>query len=224
VLPFLQPYFLPDTPKSGLRLHITIDACKGLTLVFCLVFLIYTGQWNNPTAVVYTTIHGLYGILWILKSNLYGDHKWEQPAPLFFHFLITAPILLGYWLGPYYIMSTNYNAPAWRLGLSIFLWGFGVFLHFASDLQKHISLTLKPGHLVTTHLWKYIRNPNYFGELMIYVSFLLISLHWVPIICFLSSFAFYWIPNMSLKEKSLSRYKEFADYKKHSWFLVPFVY
>lgn len=93
-----------------------------------------------------------------------------------------------------------------------------------SDLQKHVCLELKPGHLVTTLLWAKIRNPNYFGELLIYTSFLGISLDIRPITAFLVSFIFYWIPNMWLKEKSLSRYEAFAAYKAQSWFLVPGVY
>jgi steroid 5-alpha reductase family enzyme len=37
----------------------------------------------------------------------------------------------------------------------------GIFLHFAADMQKHISLALRPGQLVTEGLWSRTRNPNY---------------------------------------------------------------
>jgi len=32
-----------------------------------------------------------------------------------------------------------------------------------------------------------------------------------------------WVPNMRRKERSLSRYPEFAEYKKRSAWMVPFV-
>ena len=43
------------------------------------------------------------------------------------------------------------HAPPWLLGLSVFrLRRLGVFLHFAADMQKHTSLALRPGQLITT--------------------------------------------------------------------------
>jgi steroid 5-alpha reductase family enzyme len=58
-------------------------------------------------------------------------------------------------------------------------------------MQKSVSLQLKPGHLITTGLWKRTRNPNYFGEFLIYSSWNLISaaIFGSVIIC-------EWIPNM----------------------------
>ena len=46
----------------------------------------------------------------------------------------------------------------------------------ASDCQKNITLKLRQG-LITDAMFKYVRHPNYLGEMMIYTSFALIVQH-----------------------------------------------
>jgi steroid 5-alpha reductase family enzyme len=66
-------------------------------------------------------------------------------------------------------------------------------------------------------------HPNYLGEMMIYASFALMAWHWFPVLVL----AWVWLGlfgvNMILKEASMSRYPEWAEYKKHSWWLIPLV-
>lgn len=197
-----------------------IDLFKGLTLPFVLFCIYYFKQQDNVTAWVYAAVHGSYGILWCLKSRYFGDAQWERElTPLRFVLLVSG--LSGYWVAPVMITYTNTQHSPMYLCVAIMCYAFGVFMHFASDMQKTMSLKLKPGHLITTGLWKYSRNPNYFGELLIYSSFCILALHWLPIVLFSSVIAIEWIPNMMRKEKSLSRYPEFAHYKSHSNLLFP---
>ena len=71
---------------------------------------------------------------------------------------------------------------------------------------------------------KKCRNINYFGELLIYLGFGLLAKHWVPILVLLLFIIVIWIPNIRKKEKSLSRYPNFNDYRKRSSFIIPFIY
>ena len=87
-----------------------------------------------------------------------------------------------------------------------------------------MSLKFQPGKLITVGLWSRMRNPNYFGELLIYMSFVILSGDLITAII-LGSFVFVvWLPNMRAKDKSLSRYPEFPAYKKKSWYFIPFLY
>ncbi len=107
------------------------------------------------------------------------------------------------------------------LGLCVAIYAVGVFLHFSADMQKHMWLQLRPGHLLTEGLWAKNRNPNYFGELLIYAGFGLLAMHWLPMVILAAWVIFYWWPNMREKDRSLSRYPGFAEYKKRSALFIP---
>ena len=157
-----------------------IDSHKGVTPLAILAMMAVYGQWDNPTAWVYLGLHGSYGILWVLKSRIFGDRQWEQPTGWGYGLVIWGGLTL-YWIAPWLITSQGVHAPPWLLGLSVFVYAVGVFLHFAADMQKHTSLALRPGQLITTGLFARTRNPNYLGELLIYLSFAVLALHWAPL-------------------------------------------
>ena len=69
-----------------------------------------------------------------------------------------------------------------------------------------------------------IRNINYLGELLIYLGFSLLAMHWLPIIALLSFVIIIWIPNMIKKDKSLSKYQNFNKYKRNTNRLFPFIW
>lgn len=199
-----------------------IDPLKGMSFLVVLVMMAIHNQWHNPTAWVYLALHGTYGILWALKSRFFGDHQWEEPLSAGFALVIVGGLAL-YWLAPWLLTSRGVEVPPWYLGLCISLYASGVFFHFASDMQKHTSLTLRPG-LVTSGLWSLSRNPNYFGELLIYLSFALLALHWLPIVILVLFVAVYWYPNMRKKDHSLARYPEFAAWKNRTRLFIPFIF
>ena len=161
-----------------------------------------------------------YGILWVLKSRIFGDRQWEQPTGWGYGLVIWAGLTL-YWYAPWLITSQGVHTPAWLLGLSVFVYGFGVFLHFATDMQKRTALALRPGELITTGLFARTRNPNYLGELLIYLSFAVLALHWAPLVVVTLFLVVVWIPNMRRKDRSLARYPAFADYKRRTLMLLP---
>lgn len=206
----------------GLKLKYFIDSHKLSNAPVVLAMLLFYGATDNPTAWVYLGLHGSYGLLWVMKSRVFGDAQWEKPTNLGMG-LATWGVLSLYWIAPWMIASRGIRAPLWFLALSIAVFAAGVFFHFASDMQKHASLKAKPGVLVTDGLWSRTRNPNYFGELLIYVAFTSLALHWVPLAALGVVIAGVWVPNMLRKDASLSRYPDFAAYKARTKLFVPFV-
>jgi len=93
----------------------------------------------------------------------------------------------------------------------------------AADAQKYYTLRLQRG-LISDGVHRFIRHPNYLGEMMIYLGFALLVWHWLPF----AWLAYIWLTlfatNMVLKEASMSRYPEWAAYKKRSWWLLPGVF
>lgn len=200
-----------------------IDIFKGFSLFFILFLIYYYNKQDNLTLWIYASLHGSYGIMWCIKSQSFPDKNWEKPLTLY-RFILIVSGLLAYWISPIIISYYNIKHTNLYYFCCIILYNFGIFFHFTSDMQKTTLLKLKLNILINDGLWKYTRNPNYFGELLIYLSFILLSAHWLPTLCLLLIICLEWIPNMIKKEKSLSRYKEFNNYKKNSSFIIPKIF
>jgi steroid 5-alpha reductase family enzyme len=91
-------------------------------------------------------------------------------------------------------------------------------------MQKHIQLKYNPGHLIDDGLMARVRNINYFGELLIYLGFGILAMHWLPLLVIALYLVVTWFPNMYKKEKSLSRYPGFVEYKRKSKLFIPFLF
>lgn len=200
-----------------------IDSHKAATGLAVLALIALYDRWHNDTAWIYLALHGTYGLLWVLKSRIFPDKAWEEPVNLLTGLLMWAGLTM-YWIAPWIITSQNVQAPAWYLALCVSLYTFGVFFHFTSDMQKHTALKLRPGHLVDDGMFAYSRNMNYFGELLIYLGFGLLAMHWLPVVVLLAFVTIYWVPRMLQKDKSLSRYPNFQAYKERSKLFIPFLF
>lgn len=200
-----------------------INSHKGITFLAVLLMMAWFDQWQNPTAWVYLALHGTYGILWILKGRIFPDAQWEQKTGWGYALVIWGALTL-YWIPPFLLTWRGVQAPPWLLGLAISLNLFGVFLHFTTDMQKYIQLKLQPGKLISDGMMARVRNGNYFGELLIYSAFALLAVDWLAFVPLALFVAFFWIPNMLRKEKSLARLPGFEEYKRRSKLFIPFVF
>lgn len=201
-----------------------IDSHKGVTGLAVLLLIAWYGAWENPVAWLYLAMHGGYGLFWILKSRYFGDSQWEKPASLARGATIWFGLSL-YWIGPWLITSGRAEAPSnvW-LFVCVASYALGLFFHFVADMQKFMWMQLKPGHLLKDGLWSLSRNPNYFGELLIYFGFSALACHPGPL-CVLAAFVLIiWLPNMWKKDSSLSRYPEFAAYAGQTKMFIPFLW
>ena len=200
-----------------------IDSHKGATAVFVLVLMAVYGQWHNPTAWIYLALHGTYGLLWVLKSRIFPDSAWEERTSLAYGLAIWGGLSL-YWVAPWILIARGVQAPGWYQALCISLYCFGVFAHFASDMQKHTALRLQPGRLIDDGMFARLRNPNYFGELLIYSGFGLLAMHWLPVAILLAWVVLYWLPRMRKKDRSLAQLEGFEGYRKRSRLFLPFLF
>ena len=201
-----------------MRLNQIINLHKGLTPLVVIGLMSYYENFSTP-AWVYLSLHGTYGILWLLKEKIFPDPYFKEEINILTS--ITGFIFLGsYWVAPFILISSKVIPPNSIIALSISLNIIGVFLHFASDAQKYFTLKIKK-KLIDDGFFKSIRNTNYLGETLIYISFAILSMSYVPFIILAIFFFIVFLPRMLKKDRSLSKYTNFEKYKNTSGLIFP---
>ncbi len=75
--------------------------------------------------------------------------------------------------------------------------------------------------LIEEGLFTRTRNPNYVGEILIYTSCALMSLHWLPFLILAGWVFGFFVRNMHKKDQSLSRHPQLEPYRKRAGQLFP---
>ena len=201
-----------------MKLNQIINLHKGLT-VFVVAGLMMFYKNYSIAAWVYLSLHGTYGILWLLKEKIFPDPYFKEKINLVTS--ITGFIFLGsYWIAPFILISSQKSVSYPIIAASISINIIGVFLHFASDAQKYFTLQIKK-ELIKDGFFKNIRNTNYLGEILIYLSFATLSMSYIPFAILTLFFFGVFLPRMKKKDKSLTKYASFKEYKRISGLLLP---
>merc|ERR1740129_2292858 len=108
-----------------------------------------------------------------MKDYIFPDRNFQHSRSLFYN-LNSVIFLVMYWSGYFLLCKNKHERPIEILLLACFVYNMGALLMFGSDCQKFFTLTYKKG-LISTGFFRYIRNPNYLGEIMIYGSFGMIA-------------------------------------------------
>ena len=201
-----------------MKLNQIINLHKGLT-VFVVAGLMMFYKNYSIAAWVYLSLHGTYGILWLLKEKIFPDPYFKEKINLVTS--ITGFIFLGsYWIAPFILISSQKSVSGPIIAASISINIIGVFLHFASDAQKYFTLRIQK-ELIKDGFFKKIRNTNYLGEILIYLSFAILSMSYIPFAILALFFFVVFLPRMIKKDKSLTKYSSFKEYKQISGLLFP---
>lgn len=201
-----------------MKLKHPINLHKGLTFFVVCALMFFADNYSLP-AMIYLALHGTYGFLWLFKDRWFPDRHWEQPISTGYGILVFSALCL-YWASPVILVFQRVNPPDAVLFAAVLMNVWGVFLHFGSDAQKYFTLKYAPG-LITEGFFASNRNVNYLGEFLIYASFALLSMHWLPFTVLGAFVAFVFVPNILKKEKSLSRYPAFSAYREASGLFLP---
>ncbi len=196
-----------------------INLQKGGTLPFVLALMWRFDCWS-ATAWTYAALHGSYGLCWLLKDRVFPDPNWEKKITFAGALNMWAAVLGLYWIAPVLVVTRRIEAPVWSLFLATLIYALGVVVMMASDAQKFFTLEVKKG-LITSGFFARVRHPNYLGEMMIYGSFALLSMHWLPWVVLAWVWLGVFVPNMLRKEASMSRYPQWQAYRARSGMLLP---
>jgi len=204
-----------------------IDFAKGVTWLLVLYLIYYYNQADNLTAWVYFCLHGSYGIMWVSKSYIFPDKTWESKVGIPYALLILIGLVL-YWAPAYIITSSGHQASLEIIVLAICTFSIGVFYHFASDMQKFIFLKYQSG-LITDGFWKQCRHPNYFGDLVVWISIFSFSISSENLLLIAGSILsplimgliFYYITGPIMDQAMMQSRPDYKKYMENSNSLLP---
>lgn len=209
--------WIVNTQKAGTFLFL------GALMAF---YMDNTAAATSTAAWVYLAMHGTYGLAWLVKDVAFPDPNWQVRITL--PSSVMALVGLGaYWGFGWLLISgtavAEYPLPdaAWFC-LCVSVSFFGTVIMVAADAQKYFTLKVKKG-LITEGMFRYIRHPNYLGEIMVYGGFALMVPHWFPWVVLAIIWGGLFSVNMVMKEASMSRYPQWAEYRVRTGWLLPWL-
>ncbi len=213
--------YLSENLLGGPRIKfcIPINIQKGGTAIFVLALMHHFDNWG-PSAQAYLALHGSYGLAWLLKEAMFPDPKWQKKVTIPGAIASWAAVLGPYWVMPYLLISSKKETPTTTITVATMTYALGLLLMIGSDCQKYFVLQNKRG-LITDGFFSRIRHPNYLGEMMIYGSFAAVSGRWESWAILAWVWAGVFFPNIMGKEESMSRYPQWAAYRKRTGYLFP---
>ena len=179
---------------------------------------------TSSAAFVYLAMHGGYGLIWLLKDLTFPDPNWQVRITLPSS-LVALLGLASYWSFGW-LLFWRPALPRYPLDeriwfcLCIVLAMLGCAIMIAADAQKYFTLRVQR-RLITDGMFRYIRHPNYLGEMLVYGAFALMVWHWFPALLLACIWVNLFAVNMIMKEASMSRYPEWSEYKRRTWWLLP---
>ena len=190
---------------------------------FITVFLIYgmMSYYDNfsTAAWVYIGMHGVYGYCWLIKDFGFRDGSFETRVTYLGAIMTYVMLVAWYWVIPWVFISSHTIPSNEMLALAIAIHTLGITWMIAADCQKHFSLKYNRG-LITEGVFKYTRNPNFLGEIMIYGSYALLA-NQLPAYLVFGYGTIFFLSRMLVKDASISRYPEWDEYSKQSSLLIP---
>jgi steroid 5-alpha reductase family enzyme len=186
----------------------------------------------------------LGGYLFVRIHRMDKDERFDEMRP-------NALRLAGFWLLQALTvwvvllplnLALRYPEPALSMipsqalieGLGSAVWLVGLAIESAADWQKFQfrNNPANKGRFVSTGLWKWLRHPNYLGEILVWLGFFLFSLpHTMPLI-WAAAISPLWIAFLLIKvsgiplleraaEKRYGHLPAFQEYKRKSYRLLP---
>lgn len=209
---------IPPGPKL-IKIKKIINLQKGGTFLYVLGLMIYFNNYNKA-AYTYLSLHGTYGMLWLLKDRIFPDRSWERKITIPSSIMSILLVLGPYWVSPFLIIKNKVKLSNFKMFITISLHTFGCVTMMASDTQKYFVLKERK-KLINDGWFSKSRNINYLGEMMVYLSYALIGTSKIPYFILLYIWSILFYPNMKMKDKSILNKENGKKYIEHTNLLIP---
>ena len=173
-------------------------------------------------AHLYLAMHGSYAFCWLLKDLWFPDRNFAQSISFQESLVKFSIMAVAYWSSPLLICRYHHVPSSWAVTSSASIFTFGMMFVYGSDCQKHFTLKLQKG-LITDGFFTNTRNPNYLGEISVYLGLCGLSGSPIPFAFLGMVIMFVFYPNMQRKDQSMMRHEGYKEYKSRTSFLIPFI-
>ena len=199
--------------------HIIVNIQKGGTIFIMYLLMFYFNNYSTG-AYIYLSLHGSYGIIWVIKDIIFPD-KSMHVKTCFIPACALIGLLLLYWgIGFEMMCGLGIQEPNnMRIFLCFIIYSFGLVFMLCADLQKYLILKYK-NILVDNYFLAWNRNTNFLGEIMIYFSFSLIVGRTECYLLLIFVWSTFFVGRIYLKEKSLQKKKGYDLYKQNSYLIL----
>ena len=211
---------LADKNEPGVQFNYIINFFKTGIFFSCFLLMIYYKNFSLPSLLI-TLYHGSYGLIWTFKDIVFGDKSFQ--VKMKYSSAIQVSILLMMYCSMAYFIISDHSytkISVDRILLSGYLYILGVVLMVSSDAQKNFTLKIKKG-LIDNGVFAITRNPNYLGEISLYLSFAILAQRLFCYIFLSSIWIFYFSLRMNTKDDSLKKKEGWAEYSRNSYILLP---
>lgn len=220
---------------------------QQLLLVTYLIAFTIGNLWDSYAAWLLLTFHATYGLMWAHKLTLGYTATSHLDIVRCNDIMLASFLIYVHWLFPLLpllligITRPQLTYVGITLAWLLFIWGsfyqfvsdvhFTLFMAHQSEMQR-IKDLLPPEYqeLIEiepkpkANLWSITRHPNYFGELLIFFSFIFCSASFLPLILLAAIVLFLWIPAIHQSDKELEKDPTGDTYQASTSKLIPFIY
>ena len=198
-----------ESPCVILMLGLAIFALEKLNLVHLVFLIIWLSHYVHRT------------FIWPFKADMLGKEMPITIALSAFFFNIVNVSIQGYWIFYFVSYSVDWlSSPFFITGVLIFF--IGMYINIRSD---YILINLRkekgPGyHVANTFLYKHLSCPNYFGELLEWMG-------WAILTYSLSGFVFFIWTFANLFPRAIANHKwykkQFKEYPQSRKAVIPWI-
>ena len=199
--------------------HIIVNIQKGGTIFIMYLLMLYFNNFSTG-AYTYLSLHGSYGIIWVIKDIIFPDKSMHVKTCLIPAGALIGLLLLYWGIGFEMMCGLGIQEPNnMRIFLCFIIYSFGLIFMICADLQKYLILKYKK-ILVNNYFLAWNRNTNFLGEIMIYFSFAFIVGRIECYLLLIFVWSTFFAGRIYLKEKSLQKKKGYNLYFQNNYLIL----
>ena len=208
--------------KRCIQVNWAVNVHKFITLFIIFGMMVLTANYSQE-AWVYLALHGIYGYCWLIKDFGFRDKQFEEkvslPAVVCMYLLLVG----WYWVTPWLFLTRQVSTTGLDLFIAVSVHTLGVVIMMAADGQRHWVKRFNHQGLIDFGMFRYTRNPNYLGEVMLYFAYAYLADHWIAWRIF-GYQCVYFMARMKRKDYSISRHSGWQAYKRNTGLLIPWAW